>query len=85
MEFSIRFTEEGKKALRELHIETQSKIKKALKELAKDLELGKPLVGNLAGFFSLPMGGYRAVYTIEQTTIFVHYVGHRKDVYQKFK
>lgn len=85
MNFSIRFTEEGKKKLHELHIENQSKIKAGLKELASDLNLGKKLTGNLVGFYSLIVGNYRAIYSLDKDVILVHYVGHRKEVYNKFE
>jgi len=83
--FSVRFTEEGKRTLHKLHIETQNKIKKALKALAKDRGLGKALVGSLSGFYSLIVGKYRAIYSIKEDTIFVHYAGHRRDAYKEFE
>ena len=85
MEFSIRFTEEGRETLHKLHIENQKRIKAGLKELSKNLKLGKELTGRLTGFSSIHIGKDRAIYSIEGNTIFVHYVGNRKDVYNKFK
>ena len=83
--YSVRFTEEGKRKLHELHIETQKKIKNSLKELSKDISFGKKLIGRLAGFSSLTVGKYRAIYTIEREIIMIHYVGHREDVYNNFE
>ena len=79
---SIKFTEEGEKTLHSLHIDNQREIKNALKELAEDPSLGKALAGRLLGFYSLRMGSYRAIYSIEKEVIIVHMVGHRSEVYQ---
>ena len=45
--------------------------------------LGKPLLGDLAGLWRYRVGNYRVVCRLEQETIvvFVLSVGHRKDVY----
>jgi mRNA interferase RelE/StbE len=83
MSLQIRFTEEGREKLHELHIENQKKIKTQLKNLSKNIQLGKPLLGRLIGFYSFRIGNYRAIYTLENERILVHYVGHRKDVYDK--
>ena len=85
MSLSIRFTEEGKRTLHELHIENQRMIKNALKDLADNLNLGKKLTGRLIGFYSLIINKYRAIYTIEKDFPLVHYAGHRKDIYHNFK
>lgn len=83
MGLPIRFTEEGKRTLHELHIETQKMIKNTLKTLANNTSLGKKLTGRLIGFNSLIIDKYRAIYTIEKEIIWVHYAGHRKDIYVK--
>ena len=85
MEFSIRFTEEGRRTLHKLHIENQNRIKTKLKELAKNPNLGKRLTGRLSGFYTTHIGKDRAIYSLDKDTIFVHHVGNRKDVYDNFK
>lgn len=86
MSLSVRFTEEGKRTLHELHIGVQKEIKSSLKNLAEDLELGSALVGRLSGFYSLHVGKYRVIYTLEKNnTLMVHYNEHRKDVYGEFE
>ena len=84
LEYSVRFTEEGKKKLHELHIVTQREIKKGLKELTKNIDLRKALVGRLSGFYSFAIGKYRAIYSVKKYLIMVHYVGHRKNAYSDF-
>ncbi|GAJ15690.1 unnamed protein product, partial [marine sediment metagenome] len=46
-------------------------------------ELGKPLVGNLSGLWSLKFGNYRTIYQIkhQELLILVLKIGHRKNVY----
>ncbi len=80
---AVKFTEEGKKTLHSLHIENQREIKNAIKELAKDLSIGKPLTGRLEGFYSIRVGKHRAIYSLDEELIIVHVVGHRRDIYEK--
>jgi mRNA interferase RelE/StbE len=44
-----------------------------------------PLSDDLAGFYKLYIGVYRAIYSVNHETrvISVHKIGHRKDVYGK--
>ena len=84
MAFSVRFTREGKESLHRIHIENQKEVKKVLKELSSDLDLGKPLIGRLEGFSNLRVGNYRVIYVFNGEVIMVHYVGHRKDVFRDF-
>ena len=47
-------------------------------------QVGKPLVGKLAGLFSARRGDYRIIYEIleEEAAVVVHRVQHRGDVYR---
>jgi len=85
MEKQIKFTIGSEKALRKLHIDSQRSIKSALKKLAKAEVQGKPLTEQLKGFYSLKVGNYRAIYSIEKERIIVFDVGHRKSIYDKSK
>jgi mRNA-degrading endonuclease RelE of RelBE toxin-antitoxin system len=46
--------------------------------------VGKPLVGDLTGLWSVRRGDYRIVYEIDDQTgtVLVHRVQHRRDVYR---
>jgi len=79
----IEFTPEGKESLHELHIENQEKIRREIKKLFDNPKLGKALVDNLYGYYSLVVGNYRAIYTIEGDRIIILLVGHRRDVYNR--
>ena len=82
MNFSIQFTEEGKRTLHALHISVQRQIKKELKSLGNKIK-GKQLKGRLRGFFSFRFKKYRIIYSNHSNGIIVHYVGHRRDAYEK--
>ncbi|MBF0459122.1 MAG: type II toxin-antitoxin system RelE/ParE family toxin [Nitrospirae bacterium] len=73
------------KALAEIDPSIAKRIADKLRWLSKNIEdlTPLPLSGNLAGFYKLYIGVYRAVYSIDHNnkTVTVHKVGHRKDVY----
>lgn len=80
----VEFTPEGKESLHELHIENQQKIKQEIKKLYDNPRLGKALVDDLSGYYSLIVGNYRAIYIIEENRVIIFLVGHRRDIYDKF-
>ena len=81
----IQFTDEGKASLLELDVFVQRRIKRLLKQVAKKGPgLRDALHGELAGYFKCDSGDYRAIYTITESQLTVHSVGHRKAVYDRF-
>jgi len=58
-------------------------IKSAIEDklLLNPIKFGKPLRYNLKNCRSLRVGGYRVIYQIENTTIKIIAIGHRKDCY----
>jgi mRNA-degrading endonuclease RelE of RelBE toxin-antitoxin system len=62
-------------------------IKAQTQKLKKNPFLGKALERELAGYHSLRTKRFRIIYKIDQKNgiIQIHYVGHRKDVYELFK
>ena len=81
MAWSVRFTDEARKNLHDLHIDVQRKIKRAVKQLANGMGEGKPLTGRLQGFFSHRVGKHRVIYALKRSVITVYVVGHRREVY----
>jgi len=81
--FEVRLENSARIFLKKLDKQNQKRIIKKLKELGKDPELGKPLVGKLAGLWSLRFGKFRAIYQVRRNEllIFVLKLGHRKNVY----
>ena len=73
--------------IRHLHPDLKTIVRRRLKALSENPSAGKKLEKELAEYFSLRAGRYRIIYKINDTdkVIEIHYVGHRKDVYQLFK
>ncbi len=87
MSYFIELTEEAESSLKKLHIDNQRRIRKLIKQLKDNPELGKKLIMELSGFRSLRIGKYRAIYAVNRNKhiISILEVGHRKEVYDKIK
>ena len=72
------------KYLERLDIPTKTRFFNALDELAKEPPKGdiKPMTGR-PGYYRLRVGGYRALYRIEENTIFVIEINPRGQAYKK--
>jgi len=59
----------------------------ALDRLSENPYEGKPLHGELKGYWSYRVGIYRILYVIRQTEIVIEIlrIQHRKEVYEKFR
>jgi mRNA interferase RelE/StbE len=62
-------------------------VKGYLEKLKENPFLGKPLEKELSGYYSLRSKRFRIIYWIDHShkLIQVHYVGHRRDVYELFR
>jgi len=60
------------------------RINNALEALRANPFLGKPLKDKLKGKYSLRVGVYRVIYTInkQEIVIYVLDIGHRKEIYR---
>ena len=87
MSFRLLYSEESRGLIRKLHPELKLIIRESLKRLADNPYTGKRLERELSGYFSLRAKRYRIIYKIneEEQIIEIHYVGHRKDIYQLFR
>lgn len=83
MNFKILLSPKSDKFLKKLEESTRKRIKDKLRALSNNPELGKPLVGRLAGLWSLRIGDYRSIYQIRKAEllILVLTIGHRKNIY----
>jgi mRNA interferase RelE/StbE len=85
--WSIRFTKTAEKLFEKIDTQAQKRILKFLKERLLTHEdprlLGKPLSGNLGGFWRYRVGDYRIICKIEDEdfVILVIRVDHRRQVY----
>jgi len=60
------------------------RLDSVLRRLKTDPYLGKPLRGELSGKWSLRMGDYRVIYTIneDERTVMLYHIKHRKTAYK---
>jgi len=65
----------------------KSQVEKALDELSAAPQTGKPLKGDLRGYWSYRVGIYRIIYSIKHHEIIVEVlrIQHRKEVYEKLR
>jgi mRNA interferase RelE/StbE len=87
MRYQLKYSESARNQIQYLHPELKLVIRKQLKKLAKNPYLGKHLEKKLSTYFSLRARRFRIIYMIKEIekTIEIHYVGHRKDIYELFK
>ena len=87
IDWKIKLTPEATRFLAGLHPDTKSIIKSALQEIRESPHAGIDLQEELSGFKSFKPKRYRILYKLneENQSIEVYYIGHRKDVYERFK
>lgn len=73
----------AEKGLKRLKIEYQHAMLEALAEISDDPFVGKPLTRELTGRFSLRVGIYRIIYTVNAKDKIIRVIaaGHRFTVY----
>ncbi len=81
--FRVLVKTSAQKSLKKLDTRYQPKILRALHVLASDPYIGKSLLGELVGFYSLRVWPYRIIYQLmkSQRTVFVVAIDHRQSVY----
>ena len=84
MSYRILLSRKANSFLNKLDKQDGKRIKKKLRELSNNPELGKPLIGKLSGLWSLRIGIYRAIYQIRKSEllILVLKIGHRERIYK---
>ena len=87
IQWKIKFTPEAGKVLTKLHPDSKRLIKDAIKQLCISPYSGTDLQGELSGFKSFKPKRYRIIYKLaeEKQRIEIYYIGHRRDVYKRFK
>ena len=62
-------------------------VKRRIEEIRQDPFLGKPLERELSGYYSYRVKRFRIIHKIDVTgkSVQIHYIGHRRDVYELFK
>ena len=87
MSYRLLYSAVSRNLIRNLHPELKTIIRASLARLRDNPYEGKALERDLSGYFSLRAKRYRIIYKIDEEgqRIEIHYVGHRKDIYQLFR
>jgi mRNA interferase RelE/StbE len=85
-EYRLLYSETSRNQIKNLHPEIKPIIRSRLDRLQKKPFSGKRLEKELSGYRSLRARRFRIIYKLneETKTIEIHYVGHRKDIYELF-
>ena len=77
----IRLPPNAQAAIRSMHLDLRRRVRTALDGLLQNPDLGKPLVQELAGWWSLRVGQLRIVYRRVRTGVEVAVIGPRATIY----
>ncbi len=85
-EYRLVYSETSKNQINQLHPELKSIIRSRLDAIQEEPFSGKRLERELSGYRSLRAKRFRIVYKLNEAAkiIEIHYVGHRRDVYDLF-
>lgn len=63
----------------------RGRVKKAIENKLLDHPeiFGQPLRGSLVPLWKLRVGDYRIVYDVSNEVVYIHAIGHRKDIYTR--
>jgi mRNA interferase RelE/StbE len=85
--YKVVLLSEAKKTYKKIFISNRSifrRIDNALEALRSDPFMGKSLKDKLKGKYSLRVGVYRIIYSLEKNMLIVYVldIGHRRDIYR---
>jgi len=85
--YQLLYSETSRKQIRKLHPQIKPVVKSKIEELQDNPFSGKWLEKELSGYLSSQAKRFRVIYKIRDNdqTVEIHYVGHRKDIYELFK
>ena len=84
--YRLIYSETSRRQIAKLHPEIKPVIRSRVEKLRLSPFAGKRLEKELAGYRSLRAERFRIIYKLDEAeeTIEIHYVGHRKDIYELF-
>jgi mRNA-degrading endonuclease RelE of RelBE toxin-antitoxin system len=87
MSYQLLYSETSRKQIRKLHPQIKPVVKSKIEKLLENPFSGKWLEKELSGYLSLQAKRFRVIFKIRDNdqTVEIHYVGHRKDIYELFK
>ncbi len=85
--WTIKISKQADDFCKSLGSKHQKQVENAFNLIAQDPKQGKPLVGELRGYWSFRVGMFRIIYVIRESTIIVEIlrIHHRKEVYEKLR
>ena len=87
MSYQLLYSATSRKQIRKRQQNFLLLCRQELTRLQENPFFGKWLEKELSGYLSMQAKRFRVIYKIRDTdqTIEIHYVGHRKDIYELFK
>jgi len=87
MPYKLLYSETSRKQIRRLHLQIKPVVKSKIGKLQEIPFSGKELEKELSGYLSMRAKRFRVIYKIrdKDQTVEIHYVGHRKDIYELFR
>ncbi len=87
MSYQLLYSETSRKQIRKMHPQIKPVVKSKIEKLQENPFSGKWLEKELSGYLSTRAKRFRVIYKIRDNdqTVEIHYVGHRKDIYELFK
>ena len=84
--FKLIYSATSRKQIKNLHPHLKPIIKAKVEQISAEPYTGKLLEKELSGYLSFRAKRYRIIYRVQEDTkkIEVHYIGHRKDIYELF-
>ena len=85
-DYRLIYSETSCNQITKLHPEIKSIIRAKLYTLKNNPYIGKQLQRDLSGYRSFRANRFRIIYKVndDNHTIEIHYIGHRKDIYELF-
>ena len=84
--YKIIYPETTRRQIRKFHPDLKPLVKTKIEQIPSQPFGGKLLEKDLAGYLSLRAARYRIIYKIkeDERLIEIHYIGHRRDIYEIF-
>ena len=84
--FKLIYSETTLSQIKKLHPHLKPIVKAKIEYISANPSIGKLLEKELSGYLSFRAKRYRIIYKVKEDTktIEIHYIGHRKDIYETF-
>ena len=84
--FKLIYSETSLKQIQKLHPHLKPIVKEKIEHISANPHIGKLLEKELSGYLSFRAKRFRILYRVAEDsgTIEIHYIGHRKDIYELF-